>query len=60
MVCEGCVQTISERLRPISGIREVKPKVAQKHLVVRYEPAKVKEEQLKKALDDAGYTALEA
>ena len=60
MVCEGCAQTISERLRPISGVREVKSKVAQKHVVVRYEPARVKEPQLKKALDDAGYTALEA
>lgn len=60
MVCEGCAQTVTEKLRPIAGVKEIKPKVAQKHVVVRYEPAKVKEEQLKKTLEEAGYTALEA
>ena len=60
MVCEGCAEKISQALRPLPGVREVKPKVAQKHVYVRYEPARVKEQQLRNALGAAGFTAVEA
>jgi copper chaperone CopZ len=38
----------------------VKPKVAQKHVQVTYEPAKVQAERLKEVIGQAGFTALEA
>ena len=60
MVCEGCAEKISTTLTPIAGVREVRPKVAQKHVYVRYEPSKVKEEELKDALGKAGFAAVEA
>lgn len=60
MVCEGCAQKISGALGALPGVREVKPKVPQKHVTVRYEPAKVKEEQLKGALEQTGFTVVEA
>lgn len=59
MVCEGCAETISAALRAVPGVREVKPKVSQKHVVVRYEPQRVKELQLKSAVGQAGFTAVE-
>jgi len=60
MVCEGCAEKISDALSQIIGVHEVKPTVAQKHLRVLYEPGKVREQQLKEALGEAGYNAEEA
>jgi heavy metal translocating P-type ATPase len=60
MVCEGCAQKISETLSPIAGIKNVKSKIPQKHVIVSFDPKTIGEDQIKKALDDAGYTTLEA
>src|SRR2546425_208895 len=59
MVCEGCAETIRTALQMLPGVREVTPKVPQKHVSVRYEPAKVQEPQLKSALAQNGFTAVE-
>ncbi len=59
MVCEGCAEKISTTLTALPGVREVKSKVAQKHVSVRYEPAKVQERGLKEAVEKAGFTAVE-
>lgn len=60
MVCEGCAEKITDALKEMPGVREIKPKVAQKHVVVRYEPARVGPGDLKGALDKAGFKAVEA
>jgi Cu+-exporting ATPase len=60
MVCEGCANSISSTLKGLKGVQEVKPKVFQKHVYVSYEPGKIKQEQLKEALKDSGFTAIEA
>lgn len=60
MVCEGCADKIGSALRAVPGVREVKSKVPQKHVVVRYEPQKVDEGQLKDAVEKAGFSALAA
>ena len=59
MVCEGCAGKISAALRSVPGVSEIKPKVAQRHVVVRYVPAKVGHQQLRDALGAAGYDAVE-
>jgi len=59
LVCEGCAQKISAALKSMPGVREVKTKVPQKHIYVEYEPAKVEEEALQKAVERAGFTAVE-
>lgn len=41
MVCEGCATKIRTALSLLPGVREVKSKVPQKHVYVRYEPSKV-------------------
>jgi copper chaperone CopZ len=60
MVCEGCAEKITEALKDMPGVREIKPKVAQKHVVVRYEPARVGRDERKRALGKAGFKAVEA
>jgi P-type Cu+ transporter len=60
MVCEGCANKIKSTLVALPGVREVKPKVKQKHVTVRYEPAKIQEQQIKDAVEKTGFTAIEA
>jgi len=50
---------ISTTLTPLAGVREVKSKVPQKRVYVRYEPSKVQERRLREVLDKAGFTAIE-
>lgn len=59
MACEGCAQKISTALTALPGVREVKPKVTQKHVYIRYQPAHVQEQQLKEAVAKAGFIAVE-
>ena len=59
MVCEGCATKISSTLTALPGVRDVKPKVPQKNVSVRYEPAKVQEKGLKEAVEKAGFVAVE-
>ena len=59
MVCEGCAEKITDALKAIPGVCEIKPKLAQKQIVVRYEPALVAPGDLKGALAAAGFKALE-
>lgn len=60
MVCEGCAGAISATLKGLPGVQDVKPKVARKQVYVSYEPAKVKQQELKEAIGNSGFTALEA
>jgi cation transport ATPase len=60
MVCEGCASKISTVLTALPGVHDVKPKVAQKHVSVRYEPAIIQEQGLKEAVEKAGFTAVGA
>lgn len=59
MVCEGCAEAISTSLKGLPGIQEVKPKVFQKQVYVRYEPGKLKQQEIKDAIDKAGFIAIE-
>ena len=60
MVCEGCAEKIDGVLHAVAGVRDIRANVAQKRVHVRYEPAKVRPEQLKDAVSRAGFTAVEA
>ena len=60
MVCDGCAEKIRRALTAIPGVQTVKPKLWQKRVHVRYEPAKVQESQMTDALGAAGFSAVEA
>ncbi|GGF43689.1 heavy metal translocating P-type ATPase [Echinicola rosea] len=59
MVCEGCAETITSALKGLPGIQEVKPKVLQKQVYVRYESGKLQQQEMKDAIGNAGFTAVE-
>lgn len=58
MHCGGCAEKITTSLALVKGIREVKPKVAQKRLYVQYVPEEIDQESLEQILDKAGFTAI--
>lgn len=60
MVCEGCAETIGAALQRVAGVREVKSKISQKRVYVQYEPARIREDEIRKVLDENGFTAVEA
>ncbi len=60
MVCEGCAEKIGSALSSLPGVREVKSKVPQKRVRVRYEPSRLRAQQLRQALEQAGFAAVEA
>lgn len=55
IVCDGCAERVRDALMALPGIREVKPSLWRKRILVRYEPSKVREEQIKDALGAAGF-----
>ncbi|MDQ3396134.1 MAG: cation transporter, partial [Bacteroidota bacterium] len=59
MVCEGCAGKISSVLKELPGVKEVKPKVYQKHVYVSYDPDKIQQQKLKETLKESGFTAIE-
>jgi copper chaperone CopZ len=59
MVCEGCAETIADALKAIPGVREIKPNVARKQVVVRYDAARASPGDLRGALAAAGFKAVE-
>jgi copper chaperone CopZ len=60
LVCEGCAEKIEGSLRSIAGVHQVRANVGQKRILVRYEPERVRPEQLEEAVKRAGFTAVEA
>ena len=59
MVCEGCAEKITSALTALHGVKEVKPKVMQKQIQVKYYSEQIKQEELKRILEKAGFNAVE-
>jgi len=59
MVCEGCAEKITDSLKGMHGVKDVKAKVFQKQIHVYHYSEQVKQDELKKALETAGFNAIE-
>jgi Cu+-exporting ATPase len=59
MVCEGCAEKITTILKALPGVKEVKPKVFQKQIQVNYNSERIKQEDIKKVLENEGYNPIE-
>ena len=59
MVCEGCAEKITNAVSGLAGIKQVRPKVIQKQVVVRYEGDKINQQQIKEAITNSGFNAIE-
>lgn len=60
MVCDGCATKIRATLGGVTGVRAVRPNVAEKSVYVQYEPAAVDESSLIATLKRSGFAAVAA
>ncbi|MGH2425723.1 MAG: heavy-metal-associated domain-containing protein [bacterium] len=53
--CDGCVNTVETAVKKLDGIQNVSASELSKEVRVEYDPEKVKEDQIRKALLLVGY-----
>ncbi len=56
MGCAGCVDTVEDALRKISGVYSVKADLNKGVAEVGYDEQEVMQSDFEKAIEDAGYT----
>jgi Cu+-exporting ATPase len=59
MSCASCAKTAEKAVRKLEGVIEANVNFATEKLTISYEPSKVKISDIKKAIEKAGYKALE-
>ncbi len=55
MTCGGCVRSVTNVLKGVEGVSKAEVSLEQQRAQVEFDPQKVKVEQLKRAIEDAGY-----
>ena len=55
MTCSGCVRSVSKVLNALDGVAKADVFLDKRCAVVSYDPAKLGVEQLKHAIQEAGY-----
>ena len=55
MTCMGCVRSVKAVLEPLAGVAKVDITLDGGLVAVEFDSAQVQAEQLKAAIDDAGY-----
>lgn len=55
MTCSGCVQSVTKALHAIAGVQNVDVSLEQHQATVTFDDTQVTVEQLKEAIEDAGY-----
>jgi copper chaperone len=55
MTCGGCVRSVGNVLRALDGVAKADVSLEQACAVVDYDPAKLKPEQLKRSVEEAGF-----
>lgn len=59
MTCASCVRAVERATRKIDGVIESNVNLATENMSIIYEPTKVRVSDIKKAVSDAGYKALD-
>ena len=57
MDCEGCVKSVTRMLSGVPGVQKVQVSLADANARVTYDPSRASVEQMKKAVERAGYKA---
>ncbi len=57
MNCDHCVQRVTSAAKELPGVEDVKVSLADKQAEISYDATKVNEQQIRAALDEAGYPA---
>ena len=55
MTCSGCVNSITNVLKPLAGVSSVNVSLENNNATLSYDPAKAKLAQFKSAIEDAGF-----
>ena len=55
MHCAGCEQRVSNALRRLPGVQEVRASAATQHVLVTLDPSQVGAEQIQARLEQLGY-----
>lgn len=55
MVCQGCAEKITDILKEVEGVQEVKTKAMKKSVQIKYSSARTNEDNLITVLTEAGY-----
>lgn len=53
--CDGCVNTVTNAVRKIPGVAKVEASEVTKEVRVEFDPARVSEDNIRKALSVVGY-----
>jgi copper chaperone CopZ len=57
MHCAGCEQRVSNALRRLPGVQEVRASAATQHVLVTIDPSQVGADQVQARLEQLGYQA---
>lgn len=55
MTCGGCVKSVTEVLKKVSGVENVNVSLEQNCAIVAYDPAQAQASQLLSAIEEAGF-----
>ncbi len=55
MDCDHCVMTVTNAMKALPGVEDVQVHLEDKKVDVRYDQSKLDEQQIRTALDEAGY-----
>ncbi|AEJ40974.1 Heavy metal transport/detoxification protein [Sulfobacillus acidophilus TPY] len=58
MTCDHCVMTVTKALKGVEGVKLAEVSLAEERAKVTFDPTKASLEQLKEAVNQAGYQAL--
>ncbi len=57
MTCDHCVKSVTDALKDVEGVRDVKVSLEEKKAEVIYEDSKCKSMELQAVIDSKGYSA---
>ncbi|MBI3990162.1 MAG: heavy-metal-associated domain-containing protein [candidate division NC10 bacterium] len=55
IACEGCVETITQALSPLAGVKQVEVSIPKKEIQITFDPGEVDDGKLLAALQGVGY-----
>lgn len=55
MMCENCKKHVEKAVKGVRGVKKVKVSLENKNVVVEYNDKKTSEEEIRKAILEAGY-----
>ena len=58
MTCASCVANVEKALKSLQGVAEANVNFASEKAVIKYDPTTISEQDIKKAIEDAGYNFL--